>query len=103
MPLFCRKQRLLVGFAALWMLAGCAGLAQPQAGMGPEMVYAISGSHELLRLEAAQPSRVIERKPLTGLAPGDALIGIDFRVASGVLYALSRSGQLYRWIVPTAC
>ena len=56
------------------------------------MVYAISGSHELLRLEAAQPSRVIERKPLTGLAPGDALIGIDFRVARGVLYALSRSG-----------
>ena len=96
MPLFCRKQRLLVGFAALWMLAGCAGLAQPQAGTGPEMVYAISGSHELLRLEAAQPSRVIERKPLTGLAPGDALIGIDFLFFFCVLYALSRSGQLYR-------
>ena len=86
---------MLAGVAALGLVAGCAGVAGPQAGAGQEMVYAITDSHELVRFVATQPRRVIERKPLTGLAPGDALIGMDFRVARGVLYALSRSGRLY--------
>ena len=42
-----------------------------------------------------QPRRILDKKPVTGLAAGDRLIGIDFRVARGVLYALSASGRLY--------
>ena len=88
-------RRLLAGGAALALVAGCAGVAGPQAGTGQEMVYAITDAHELVRFAATQPQRVLERKQVTGLAAGDALIGIDFRVARGVLYALSRSGRLY--------
>ena len=95
MPLFRCRQRLLAWVAAAVLLAGCAGVAEPQTGAGQEMVYAITDSQELIRFVATQPRRVIERKPVTGLAPGDTLIGMDFRVARGVLYGLSRSGRLY--------
>lgn len=95
MALLDRGRRLLAWWAALALVAGCAGVAGPQAGAGQEMVYAITDAHTLIRFAATQPQRVLDRKPLTGLAPGDALIGMDFRVARGVLYALSRSGRLY--------
>jgi hypothetical protein len=32
---------------------------------------------------------------VTGLAAGDALVGIDYRVAKGVLFAVSKSGRVY--------
>jgi hypothetical protein len=37
---------------------------------------------------------VLDRKPLQGL-PRATLVGIDFRIARGVLYALSRQGLLF--------
>ena len=95
MPLFCRGRHLLAWVAGALLLAGCAGMTGPQTAADQEMVYAITDSHELIRFVATQPRRVLERKPVTGLAAGDALIGIDFRVARGVLYVLSRSGRLY--------
>jgi outer membrane protein assembly factor BamB len=49
----------------------------------------------VIRFNAGQPRRVLDRKPLSGLAAGDRLVGIDYRVARGVLYALSASGKLY--------
>ncbi len=56
---------------------------------------AVTAGHELLVFDASQPQRVLERRPVTGLAAGDRLVGIDFRVAKGVLYALSLAGRLY--------
>ena len=50
---------------------------------------------------AAQPDRILERRPVTGLAPGERLVGIDFRVAKGVLYALSQAGRLYTLDIPS--
>lgn len=95
MSLLDSGRRMLAWVAALGLLAGCAGVAKPQPGAGEEMVYAITDAHELIRFAATQPRRVLDRKQVTGLAPGDTLIGMDFRVARGVLYVLSRSGRLY--------
>lgn len=81
-------------------LASCATLPAdtPDPPEGPpqrETVYALTDTHELLRFNAGQPRRILERKPLRGLPAGDAVVGIDYRVARGVLYALTRSGALY--------
>jgi hypothetical protein len=50
----------------------------------------------LLRFNAGQPQNVRERRPLQGLRAGERLLGIDYRVARGELYALGASGQLYK-------
>ncbi len=87
----------------LVLLAGCAG-APPEA-VGPpraETVVAVTDAAELIRFNAGQPRRVLQRLPLQGLLAGDRLVGIDYRVARGVLYGLSASGHLYTLNADTA-
>lgn len=93
---------LVVATAAL--LSACASTA-PSEPMGPaakEEIVAVSVSNHLLRFNAGQPQQVRDRKPLQGLRAGDSILGIDFRVAKGELFALGASGQLYRIDVAAA-
>ena len=84
----------VAAFATALTLAACAQ-REVQGPAAAETVFAVTEAHELIRFNAGQPQRVTERKPISGLAAGDDIVGIDFRVARGVLYALGRSGQLY--------
>jgi hypothetical protein len=80
------------------VLSGCASLHEAPEVQGPlrkETIHALTQDMELLTFNAGQPARVLQRKPVTGLSAGDRLVGIDYRVAPGVLYALSRAGRLY--------
>lgn len=76
--------------------------AEPEARARPETVYAVTDAAELIRFNAGRPQQIEARLPLQGLAAGDRLVGIDFRVARGVLYALSASGRLYTVDTQTA-
>lgn len=79
----------------LLAVAACATAPEPEGPPRREQMVALTTAHELIRFNAGQPRRVLERKALSGLAPGDEIVGIDYRVARGVLYALSRQGRLY--------
>ncbi|MCF8207523.1 MAG: DUF4394 domain-containing protein [Methylotenera sp.] len=84
-------------------LAGCA--ATPDETVGPpakEFIDAVSTSNQLVRFNAGQPQKLLSSRPLTGLAPGDTLVGVDYRVAKGQLFGLGTSGQLYRIDTRTA-
>lgn len=90
----CFGVRWLVGLVALGGLAGCA---TPEV-VGPasrETVWAITVDHQLIRSNGGQPQRVLERKAVTGLSAGERLLGMDYRVARGVLYAVSNAGRVY--------
>jgi hypothetical protein len=67
----------------------------------PETVWALTTAGDLIRFNAGQPRRVQASVAVKGLQAGDALVGIDFRVAKGVLYAFSRSGQTFTLDVGT--
>ncbi len=91
-----RHPALALSSAAL--LAAC-GSTQKSETVGPaakEEIVAVSVSNHLLRFNAGQPQQVRERKLLQGLRSGERIIGIDFRVARGELFALASSGQLYK-------
>ena len=76
-------------------LAGCASAPPaPVSGPLPASVWAVTATNELIKLNANAPARVLERKQLKGLAAGETLVGIDYRVARGVLYGLSDKGRL---------
>ena len=83
--------------AAALSLAACAGTPEPEAAATPrkETVWAVTDAAELVRFNAGQPHKLQQRVALQGLQAGDKLVGIDFRVSRGVLYALSASGRLY--------
>jgi len=88
----CRKALLI---SATLALAACAGLQEVEGPPRKETVHAVTQSMELITFNAGQPRKVLQRKPVTGLPAGDNLVGLDYRVAKGVLYALSKSGRVY--------
>lgn len=87
------------------LLIGCASPThnppETEGPAAPETVWALTTAGDLIRFNAGQPRRVQATVKVQGLQPGDALVGIDFRVAKGVLYALSRSGQIFTLDVGT--
>lgn len=89
------RLRLTVAALAAAALLGCASVSEPVGALRKENVFAVTAGNELISFNAGQPQRVLSRKPVTGMAAGDALVGIDYRVARGVLFALSRQGRLY--------
>lgn len=84
------------------LLAACATPSEPMGPPAREEIVAVTVSHQLLRFNAGQPQQVRERRPLTGLRAGERLIGLDYRVARGELFALGASGQLYKVDVAAA-
>ncbi len=79
---------------SLGVVAGCA-TPEPVGPAMTETVWAVTADHQLIKFNAGQPQRVLDTKPLNGLPAGESVVGIDFRVARGVLYALTQSGRLY--------
>lgn len=87
-----------LALAGAFLLGACASPTDVEPPEGPlrkQTVWAVTERAELIRFNAGQPARVLDRKPVTGLDAGDRLVGIDYRVARGVLFALSAAGKLY--------
>ena len=61
----------------------------------PTGVFAVTADHTLIHFDPTEPAKLKHSVAISGLARGEKLIGIDFRVAHGVLYALGSGGQLY--------
>ncbi len=98
-----RKRSLWALPSGLALLMGCAGApTEPVGSPRAETVVAVTDRAELIRFNAGQPQHVLQRLPLKGLNVGDRLVGIDYRVARGVLYALAASGNLYTVNTDTA-
>ncbi len=85
----------LLGLAAS-LLLGCTSLPpEPRGPLRTEQLYVLTQDMVLIRINASQPSRELSRQPLSGLPAGDTLVGIDYRVARGILYGLSRAGRIF--------
>ena len=57
------------------------------------VAYAVSSNNELVIFNPLNPTPVT--KPITGLASGETLLGMDFRPVNGQLYALGSTSRLY--------
>lgn len=82
-----------------WLLAGVLVLsacatAEPEGPPAREFAWALTHDHQLIRFNSGQPRRILDRKPMTGLGVGESVLGIDYRVSHGVLFALSSQGRL---------
>lgn len=88
-----------MALALAGVLSACTSLSlpwsEPTGGNRPETVWAVTANHELIHFNAGQPGKLLSSRPLQGLSEGEVIVGIDYRVARGVLYALSSAGRLY--------
>jgi hypothetical protein len=55
----------------------------------------LSFANQVVTFDSARPEAIISQNQVTGLAPGDLLVGIDHRPATGELYGVGVLGRLY--------
>jgi uncharacterized protein DUF4394 len=79
-----------IGFVA----AVVAALALAPSALG-DTVYALVQGNLLEHFDSATPGMPSSPIAVTGLASGDNLMAIDFRPATGGLYAIGSSGWMY--------
>ncbi|MFN0087394.1 MAG: DUF4394 domain-containing protein [Blastocatellia bacterium] len=60
-----------------------------------ETIYAINANNVLISFNSGTPNIVAQTRPVTGLGTGENLLGIDFRPATGELFAVSSAGRVY--------
>jgi hypothetical protein len=89
-----RSTPLLLACAAAAALVACATPVEPAGTPRPETVYAVTEAGALIRFNAGTPRQLQYGQPIVGLMEGESLVGIDFRVARGVLYGLTSKGRL---------
>ena len=92
-PIFKRLSiAVLIGAS----LTACTTMTPESEGVErAEKAIAVTASNKLLKFNAGRPGRILATLNITGLQPGETLLGIDYRVAKDQLYALGSSGRLY--------
>lgn len=61
----------------------------------PGSVWGLTADHRLFNVASDAPSVIRSSTDLSGVDASDQLVGIDYRVAYGDMYALAKSGQIY--------
>jgi hypothetical protein len=98
------RTRRHVGLAALGagalvtlrgVTAAHAQTPQPPAAMPPQLAFGLTTGNALIRFNTTTPAVVLGRATLSGLQPGETLLGVDFRPANNALYGVGSSGRLY--------
>jgi len=69
-----------------------AGIAAPAHA---QLVYGLTDNQNLVTFDASTPDNIQSGVFISGLASGERAIGIDFRPATGELYALGSQNTLY--------
>lgn len=92
------RHTLPAALLAALLVAGCAtGPAdEPPGPPAKDTLFAVTAAGHLVSFNGGQPQKLLSDRPLSGLAAGEQVLGIDFRVARGQLYAVGSSGRLYR-------
>ena len=82
--------------AFLSVFAASCATVPPEPSLAPrkENMFAVTASNQLIYFNAGQPRKILVKKPLTGLVPGEDIIGIDFRVDR--IRVVSNTGQNLR-------
>ena len=89
------RQRVIGATLAMSVVFAAPAIAESSMSTMPTSVWAIDDQHKLINVNPKQPSNVKKSVQVTGLVGDDKIIGIDFRVAYGDMYALANTGRIY--------
>jgi len=88
-----RSRAVVGGLAVIALIAGLGGAPQAQ-GTGA-LLYGVTPSNRLIAFSSDAPGQLVTSVPITNLAPGERILGIDVRPANNLLYGLGSTSQLY--------
>ena len=82
--------------AAVLATTGCAVTETEVEGPArKETLVGVTESHKLVRFNGGQPQKVTVVGTVAGLQSGESIVGIDYRVSRGILFALGSTGRIY--------
>jgi hypothetical protein len=84
------RSRTLVAFAVT-----AAALAVPSAASAAEEIAGVTGSNKILTFGSDSPGNIDSAYPISGLASGEKIVGLDTRPSTGQLYGLGKTGRIY--------
>jgi hypothetical protein len=61
----------------------------------PVTIFGVTGANELVRFDSLRPDLLLGTTAITGLEPGEQILGIDARPANGRLFGLGSTSRLY--------
>ncbi|TWT78184.1 hypothetical protein Pla123a_09740 [Posidoniimonas polymericola] len=85
------KMKKYVAFAVLAL----AGIALPGDAQAGELVFGVTDEQRLVSWDSTAPGALLSGTSIMGLQNNERVVGIDFRPATGQLYALGSFSQLY--------
>eukprot|EP01041_Mallomonas_annulata_P031167 gene31167-53428_t len=65
----------------------------PAASVGDTI--ALTATNKVVSFNLATPGTTVSSVAITGIQPGENVVGIDYRPADGMLYALGSNARLY--------
>lgn len=88
-----RQNLTRFGFSTLGMFAILFVLAVSNAKA--ITAYSVTTANQLVRFDTATPGTIAQTTAITGLQTGENVVGIDFRPANNLLYAVGSTSRLY--------
>lgn len=86
----------LVAAACALLSIGCDRDDDPAPLVGPDVeFYGLTANNRLLKFNGTNTGNVLSSTSVSGLQNGETLAGIDFRPATGQLFAVGTSSRLY--------
>lgn len=74
---------------------GALAVAALAGGAHAELVYAVTANQTLVTFDSAAPGVINNGSAISGLMQNESVLGIDFRPATGELFALGSFSNLY--------
>jgi hypothetical protein len=74
----------------------CLAIGAFAAAANAELAYGITTDNRLVSFDTANPTTLLSAAPITGMQSLELALGIDFRPATGELYAVGSGSTLYR-------
>ena len=81
--------------AIVALAAACEGDSIGPTQLEGERIYAVDASNNLVLFGSESVGTPARRTPITGIAAGERIEGIDFRPTDGRLYAIGSSSRVY--------
>lgn len=81
--------------SSILIAASCAVVGLAAATARAEIVYGVTQTQTLVTWDSASPNNILGGVALNGLQSNEVIRGIDFRPATGQLYALGSTSRLY--------
>lgn len=76
-------------------IGGNAPIVDIAIAIRTETVFAVTAGNKLVSFNSLTPGTILSTATITGLGAGESILGIDFRPASGQLFAVSSGSRIY--------